>query len=234
MISLFMDVVPTVPPLRILPLSPPVERRLRDAHPDLREPGGVRVLRIARWIARAALLLILAVRPALGGTSARLEFSEGQLWGTVRTVADQRRLTVVTSDHVHLELRLAGVDLPERPCAGPPGVPDLPGQPFGEEAFAYLRDLLLDRQVTVDTYGRDPSGRLLGVVWLGEINVNLALVKEGLAWVDPVFKVTKVRVGLDVAERQAQVGRYGLWQLDHPEAPWEFRKHRGLCGKDFS
>ncbi len=179
----------------------------------------------------AVLLVVLAIRPAAAGAPARLEYSEGQLWGTVRTVADQRRITVVTADHGTLELRLAGVELPERPCAGPSNGSDLPGQPFGEEAFAYLRGLILDRQVTVDTYGRDPSGRLLAVVWLGEISVNLALVKEGLAWVDPTFKVSKLRVGLDVAERQAQVGRYGLWQLDNPEAPWEFRKHRGPCGK---
>jgi endonuclease YncB( thermonuclease family) len=186
---------------------------------------------IAGWIVWAALLALVWVRPSPAGAPARIEFSEGQLWGMVRTVVDEKRLTVVTSDLVLLELRLAGMDMPERSYAGPPGTPDLPGQPFGEEALVYLRDLLLDRQVRVDTYGRDPSGRLLAVVWLGEISVNLALVKEGLAWVDPAFKVTKVRVGLDVAERQAQVGRYGLWGLENPEAPWEFRKQRGLAGK---
>jgi endonuclease YncB( thermonuclease family) len=69
------------------------------------------------------------------------------------------------------------------------------------------------------------------VLWLGEINVSLALVKEGLAWVDPAFKVSKVRVPLEVAERQAQKGRYGLWALEKPEAPWEFRRRQELEGK---
>jgi endonuclease YncB( thermonuclease family) len=148
----------------------------------------------------------------------------------VRTVVDGGRLTVVTPDHVRLDLALAGVELPERARARL-GAPDLPGQPFGEEAAAYLRDLLLDRQVRVDTYGREPSGRLLAVVWLGEISVNLALVKEGMAWVDPAFPVIKVRAGLEVAEQQARVGRYGLWVLPSPEPPWEYRKRHGLGGE---
>ena len=228
---LILTAIPTVPRTRNSRLSSPAEGRLSAGRRLPRASEGVQVLGIVAWIVGAVLLAILAVRPVLAGTPARLEFSEGQLWGAVRTVVDESRLTVVTADLVRLEIRLAGVELRARPCSGPPGAPDLPGQPFAEEAFSYLRDLVLDRQVVVDTYGRDPSGRLLGVVWLGEISVNLALVKEGLAWVDPTFKVTKVRVGLDVAERQAQVGHYGLWRLDDPEAPWDFRKRRGLCGK---
>ena len=222
---------PTAMRIKNLRSSHPTEKTPRAGHRCPRGPRGVRALGLAAWIAGAVLLMILSARPSLAGAPARIDFSEGQLWGMVRTVADEYRLTVVTPDLVQLELRLAGVDLPERPCAGPPGAPDLLGQPFGEEAFAYLRDLVLDRQVMVDTYGRDSSGRLLAVLWLGEISINLALVKEGLAWVDPSFKVTKVRAGLDVAERQAQVGRYGLWGLEEPEAPWEFRKQRGPCGK---
>jgi endonuclease YncB( thermonuclease family) len=66
------------------------------------------------------------------------------------------------------------------------------------------------------------------VVWLGEINVNLTLVKEGLAWVAPNVTVTRVRVELEVAERQARVGKYGLWALPDPEPPWEFRKRHNL------
>ena len=87
---------------------------------------------------------------------------------------------------------------------------------------------MIDKQVQLDTYGKDSLGRTLAVVWLGDLNVNLVLVKEGLAWVSPNVSVTKVRVELEVAERQAQVGKYGLWALPHPEPPWEFRKRHRL------
>lgn len=174
------------------------------------------------------LCLVLAIpSPAVG--QGKLAFSEGKLWGVVRTVVDASRIVVATADQTLLELRLAGVELPERARTGRADLPDIPGQPFGEEAAVFVRNLILDTQVRVDTYGRDAAGRLLAVIWLGEISVNLALVKEGLAWVDPTFSVTRVRAGLEVAERQAQVGRYGLWALADPEPPWKFRRRHGLA-----
>lgn len=235
--------LPTVPQPQPPLLPPPTEGAFlgRLAVPParrgrLRLPGNrwafprnpTRPAAITGGLAWALILLLLLTRPSLAASRTAVEFSEGRLWGTVRTVVDGRRITVVTPDLVRLDLRLAGLELPERARTGIPGAPDLPGQPFGEVALSYLRDLILDRLVRLDTYGRDASRRLLGVVWLGDISVNLALVKEGLAWVDPAFAVTKVRAGLEVAERQAQVGRYGLWVLPDPEPPWEYRKRHGL------
>jgi len=156
------------------------------------------------------------------------EAAEPRLWGTVRAVTGGTNLLVVSPDRGHIEVRLLGVDLPEPPRVGSAGVA-IEGQPFGPQAAAYVRGLLLERQVQLDTYGKDRVGRLLSVVWLGEINVNLTLVKEGLAWVDPSLEVINVRAALEVAERQAQVGKYGLWALPDPESPWEYRKRYKLA-----
>jgi endonuclease YncB( thermonuclease family) len=166
----------------------------------------------------AALTALLA--PVVAGAEARL-------WGTVQAVAG-RTLLVVSPDRGQIEVRLVGVELPEPPRVGAAGTV-IEGQPFGPQAAAYVRELLLDRQVQLDTYGKDRAGRLLSVVWLGEINVNLTLVKEGLAWLDPGLTVTNVRVALEVAERQARVGKYGLWALPDPEPPWEYRKRYKLA-----
>jgi len=153
--------------------------------------------------------------------------AEVRLWGTVRAVVGQN-LLVVSPDRGQIEVRLVGVDLPEPPRVGSAGTV-IEGQPFGPQAAAYVRELILQRQVQLDTYGKDRAGRLLSVVWLGEINVNLTLVKEGLAWLDPGLTVTNVRAALEVAERQAQVGKYGLWALPDPEPPWEYRKRYKLA-----
>lgn len=163
-----------------------------------------------------------------GGATVSMESPESKTWGTVRAVRDGTNLVVATPEHAPHEIRLLGVDLPEPPREGRNGTPASPGQPFGAEAAAYVRDLLVDKQVRLDVYGKDRSGRSLAVVWLGDIDVNLTLVKEGLAWVSPSLTVPKVRIGLEVAERQAQVGRYGLWALPNPESPWEFRKRHRL------
>jgi endonuclease YncB( thermonuclease family) len=151
-----------------------------------------------------------------------------QLWGTVRAVQDAAQLVIVAPEFERLQVRLLGVELPEPPRQGKGGVPLTVGQPFGPEAASYLRDLVVDKQVLLETYGKDRSGRLLAVVWLGNINVNVTLVKEGLAWMSPSIGVLKVRAELEVAERQARVAKYGLWALPNPEAPWEFRKRHRL------
>lgn len=156
------------------------------------------------------------------------ESGEAQAWGTVRTVRNARDLVVALPEGALREVRLLGVEPPEPPRSGEGRTPPVEGQPFGQEAVAYLRDLVMDKQVQLETYGKDRSGRTLAVVWLGDINVNLTLVKEGLAWVTPKIRVTKVRVELEVAERQAQVGKYGLWALPNPEPPWKYRRRHHL------
>jgi endonuclease YncB( thermonuclease family) len=155
------------------------------------------------------------------------ESSKPSTWGTVRTVYDAKSLAVTLPELTVIELRLLGVEPPVPPLEGRKGVPPTPGQPFGPQAVKYLRDLLADKQVRFDAYGKDRSGRTLAVVWLGDVNVNLTLVKEGLAWVSPHIANVAVRAELEVAERQAQVGKYGLWALPNPEAPWKYRQgHR--------
>jgi len=176
--------------------------------------------RRARTIVAALAVLAALLAPVPAGADARL-------WGTVRAVAG-KNLLVVSPDRGQIEVRLFGIDLPEPPRVGSAGMV-VEGQPFGPQAAAYVRELLLERQVQLDTYGKDRAGRLLSVVWLGEINVNLTLVKEGLAWLDPGLTVTNVRVALEVAERQARVGKYGLWALPDPEPPWEYRKRYKLA-----
>ena len=184
--------------------------------------------RLPRWGGRLAALLLLLGLAALATRHGVAAGSEPRLWGTVRAIGEGQQLTVDSPDRGELKVRLLGVELPEPPRSGPAGA-SVEGQPFGRQAAQYVRDLLLSRQVQLDTYGKDHAGRLLSVVWLGQINVNLTLVKEGLAWVTPSLDVTNVRVALEVAERQAQVGKYGLWALPDPEPPWEFRKRHKLA-----
>ena len=177
---------------------------------------------------RRALTLTALVLAWIGAAHAGTDLTEARLWGTVRMVQHGVQLTVVSPDRGPMEVKLLGVELPEPPRPGSAGELE-EGQPFGTQAFAYLRDLALERQVQLVTYGKDRMGRLLSVVWLGDINLNVALVKEGLAWVDPSLTITAARAPLDVAERQARVGKYGLWALPNPEPPWEYRRRHNLA-----
>ena len=193
------------------------------------DPLGVVGERYRIWgaLTLAATFLLAWVGPS---GAAGMDLPEAHLWGTVRAVQGANQLTVVSPDLGPMQVRLLGVMLPVAPQPGSKGEAER-GQLFGTEAFDYLRDLILGKQVQLTTYGKDRAGRLLSVVWLGEINVNVTLVNEGLAWMDPTVTVVSVRAALQVAERQAQVGKYGLWAFPNPEPPWKFRRRNHLAAE---
>ncbi len=172
-----------------------------------------------------------ATKGGAGGedrSAAQKEAGETEPWGVVRAVVTGSRVVVVTPEEARIDVRLLGVEPPVPPRPAKQGRPADPGQQYGVEAERYLRELLLDKQVQLETHGKDQSGRTLAVVWLGNINVNLTLVKEGLAWMSPSISVPRVRAEMEVAERQARVARYGLWALPSPQAPWEYRRQHHL------
>jgi endonuclease YncB( thermonuclease family) len=176
------------------------------------------------------LLAIFFLPGVRSSCAAGMSLTETRLWGTVRAVKSAHEITVVSPDLGPLEVRLIGIVLPVAPQPGSKG-DAADGQLFGSQAIDYLRDLILNKQVELTTYGKDRTGRLLSVVWLGEINVNVTMVKEGLAWMDPAVSVSSVRAALIVEERQAQVGKYGLWAFPNPEPPWEFRRRNHLAAE---
>jgi micrococcal nuclease len=190
----------------------------------------------AVWLALGTLLVGAGAGPAWAGappvgadgSSADQLLSPPEslglkLWGTVLSVESATLIRVVPQDGAPFQVLLYGVEPPVSPS---PAMPDQGqhGQPYGQDAFTYVRDLLTGRQVQLESFGKDRRGRILAVVWLGDINVNLSLVKEGLAWVSPRVSNSRVRAELEVAERQAQKGKYGLWSLPNPEPPWVYRK----------
>jgi endonuclease YncB( thermonuclease family) len=72
----------------------------------------------------------------------------------------------------------------------------------------------LNKSVDVKSYGTDRYGRILGVVFVGGKNVNLEMVKAGLA---EVYR-GKPAGGLDLepywkAEAEAKKADIGMWSL---------------------
>ncbi|MFB3818421.1 MAG: thermonuclease family protein, partial [Candidatus Methylomirabilales bacterium] len=118
--------------------------------------------------AAGALLLILLLATATraaaveGPRPERLReiHPERQLWGTVVDMAGGSQLVVRTPEDGSLDVRLLGIELPEPPRVANGGGPTA-GQPFAEEAAAYARSLLLNKQVLLEPHGKDRRGRLL-------------------------------------------------------------------------
>lgn len=68
----------------------------------------------------------------------------------------------------------------------------------------------------------DNYGRLVGTVFVGDRNINLAMVEQGHAWW--YEKYARKAFELELAEQQARAARLGLWANGSAVAPWEWRQ----------
>ncbi len=108
-----------------------------------------------------------------------------------------------------MTVSLAGIDAPEitRIKSGS-------GHPYGQRAKEYLAELILNELVDIKAYGQDTNDRILGVVFLEGKNINLEIVRAGLAEVcrgkapkglnlEPYLKV----------EAEARKAKRGIWSV---------------------
>jgi micrococcal nuclease len=137
--------------------------------------------------------------------------------------------TIKANGHdIEIKVRLVGIDAPETSKKKRD-----PGQPYSQQAKKYLTELVLNRTVDVKGYGLGPYNRILGVIFLNGKNINLEMVKAGLA---EVYRGKPPR-GFDISpysnvEREAREAKRGMWSLgDKYISPKEFRKmHRKKGG----
>ncbi len=142
--------------------------------------------------------------------------------GTVIKVVDGDTIDVQLSSG-SIRVRLHGVDTPER------------GQPWGKEATGALAALVHGKEVDIEPFSQDRYDRMIGIVYRGDLNVNLELVKRGHAWAYRQY-MRKEDSGLCIAEAAARTAKKGLWaSKEQPVAPWEWRRKKTrLVPTDYS
>ena len=136
------------------------------------------------------------------------------LTGRVVKVIDGDTVTVLDASKIQHKVRLAGIDAPES------------NQPFGQKSKEALSALVAGQQVEVDWHKRDRYGRVVGKIIAGGRDVNLAQVRNGLAWWYRKYKDEQSPVDqklYEAAEGKARMGKVGLWGDSDPIAPWDFR-----------
>ncbi len=131
--------------------------------------------------------------------------------GEVVSVADGDTMTILTVSGERIKIRLEGIDAPER------------GQDYGTKARQYLNDLCYGKVVTVESRGEDQYGRTLGVVYLGDLNVNQEMVRNGLAWYYDYFVYDPK---LDSLEQSARRQKLNIWSVKNPIPPYQYRKEK--------
>ncbi len=169
----------------------------------------------------------LLFTPALAGAKAVIRAVEG----VVVKVSDGDTINVQDPGGTKLKIRLYGIDAPETEKSNKKtGHISKPGQPYGEEAFRALENLVAHRKVTVEVIDRDRYNRLVALVWLADRNINEAMVAEGYAWAYKQYLDTPYASEFIRREREARQKRLGLWRQANPQPPWEFRRllNRGM------
>jgi len=90
-------------------------------------------------------------------------------------------------------------------------------EPYFEEAKAFTENLVLGKEISFEqeaNYKVDKFGRTLGYVFVGGVNLNIELVKNGLARVVLYEKRAKIKYQdeLVAAEKSAKELRLGIWK----------------------
>jgi endonuclease YncB( thermonuclease family) len=101
-------------------------------------------------------------------------------------------------------VRLGEIDTPES------------RQPYGERAKQALSDLAYNKQARVVVQDTDRYGRTVGRVYVGGVDVNAEMVKQGAAWVYRQFARDQSLFRL---EEQAKAAKRGLWGLPEAQLP---------------
>lgn len=140
---------------------------------------------------------------------------------TATTPAAAEQLHVVDGDTLTdgaVTFRLFGIDAPEagQECASKDGGT----WPCGREATALMRSLVSGKDVRCDNRGQDEYGRTLSVCYVGDLDIDGAMIDAGLAW-----SFRKYAHDYDAKENGARAKRIGVWQAA-TEAPWDYRADR--------
>jgi len=137
--------------------------------------------------------------------------------GVVYRVIDADTVIIESEKGAKYKVRLLGIDAPEIK------------QNYGKESTRYLSSMVLGKFLVVTGSKKDRYKRLLGKLVLGGNDINLNLIKNGMAWHYKRFKNSqdkKDQFLYSNAEKYAKVNKLGLWSKEAPIAPWRWRKNK--------
>ena len=132
---------------------------------------------------------------------------------------------VVDGDTIHLtddngklhKVRLLGIDAPEM------------DQSFGFESREMLVNLVEGERVIIDSRKKDRYKRILGKIYLDDMDVNLTMISKGLAWHYKRYRKDQLKRDIPIyseAEQTAKDNAIGLWSDTALIAPRERRQNK--------
>ena len=137
----------------------------------------------------------------------------------VTRVTDGDTINVVGNGKDEI-IRLVGIDAPETSKKK-----RQPGQPCSQKSTKYLARLVLNKMVNIKSYGQNRYGSTMGVIYLNDINVDLEIIKVGLAEVYRGSPASEIDMdSYWKAEKNAKIADRAMWVLgDKYVSPREWR-----------
>ena len=160
---------------------------------------------------------ILFVWVLVGCTVVPLSVKAVELSGIVTEVHDGDTLTLVNWKSTY-KIRLVDIDAPEWK------------QAYGKDSRASLFHMCGLKLATAETQGEDRYGRTLARMTCAGVDANAEQVRRGWAWV--YVRYAPKGSPLYALERDARLGKLGLWADTEPVPPWEWRRARREDGKE--
>ncbi|MEN9530332.1 MAG: hypothetical protein RI932_2205 [Pseudomonadota bacterium] len=163
--------------------------------------------------------------PVVSSVTPSLDLKQSNTSPTYTVVAcnDGDTCRLKSADNTQIKVRLAGIDAPE--MSKKRGKKKGEGQPGGEDAKAFLNNLVVGKTVLLRSYGVDMYGRNLAEIIINNESANLKMVSEGWAEVYRGKKSGGLNIALfETAEQDARKAKKGIWALPGYESPKDWRK----------
>ena len=134
---------------------------------------------------------------------------------TLVSVGDGDTIRVTGANGQKVTIRMACIDAPET----------AQGE-SGAQATLVLKQLLGSGPLEIRPQTVDRYGRTVAEVYAGGRNVNLEMVRLGMAYAYRQYLSGCDESAYLGAEAQAERGRQGVWRWGNEVKPWDFRKSR--------
>ncbi|MFM8188744.1 MAG: thermonuclease family protein [Pirellula sp.] len=134
---------------------------------------------------------------------------EEEITAKVIKVIDGDSIKVRTAAGKEYEIQIEGTDAPELK------------QEYGKESSEALKKMVFDSDVRVSWKKKDNFDRPLAQVYRGDKHVNAEMISSGNAWHFKRYNQSQALADLEI---QAKKEKKGLWKLENPIAPWDYRK----------
>lgn len=158
------------------------------------------------------LFLVCAYNTAHAGEPCELPDCKGvparTYSGKVIAVLDGDTILLLRGRSRPFKVRLANMDAPEK------------FQEYGMASKQSLAELVLRKQVQVNTLAVDSYGRVVAMISVDGRDINQEQVWRGMAWADSRSDGHNMLA----AQNEAREAQRGLWEQDNPIRPSQWRK----------